>query len=41
MDYEYLEQHIYIYQNDVWVEITEKLREYRFDQITPDLFGIV
>ena len=31
MDYEYLEQHIYIDQNDVWVEITEKLREYRFD----------
>ena len=31
MDYEYLEQHIYTDQNDVWVEITEKLREYRFD----------
>ena len=31
MDYEYLEQRIYIDQNDVWVEITEKLREYRFD----------
>ena len=31
MNYEYLEQHIYTNQNDVWVEITEKLREYRFD----------
>ena len=31
MDYEYLEQHIYTDQNGVWVEITEKLREYRFD----------
>ena len=31
MDYEYLEQHIYTRQNDVWVDITEKLREYRFD----------
>ena len=31
MDYEYLEQHIYAMQNDVWVDITEKLREYRFD----------
>ena len=31
MDYEYLEQHIYEMQNDVWVDITEKLREYRFD----------
>jgi len=41
MDYEYLEQRIYIDQNDVWVEITEKLREYRFDQVTSDLFGIV
>jgi len=31
MDYEYLEQHSYARQNDVWVDITEKLREYRFD----------
>ena len=31
MDYEYLEQHNYTNQNNVWVEITEKLREYRFD----------
>ena len=31
MDYEYLEQHSYARQNDVWTDITEKLREYRFD----------
>jgi hypothetical protein len=31
MNYEYLEQHIYTDQNGVWVDITEKLREYRFD----------
>ncbi len=31
MDYEYLEQHSYMLdQNNVWVDITEKLREYRF-----------
>ena len=32
MDYEYLEQHSYMLdQNNVWVDITEKLREYRSD----------
>ena len=31
MDYEYLEHHSYAMQNDVWTDITEKLREYRFD----------
>jgi hypothetical protein len=32
MDYEYLEQHNYTNQNDGdWIDITEKLHEYRFD----------
>ena len=31
-NYEYLEQHSYtFYEEDVWVEVTEKLRKYKFD----------
>ncbi len=32
MNYEYLEQHSYTSdQNNAWIDITEKLHEYRFD----------